>query len=110
MPKYMTLFSYSTPSVKGMVDKPQDRRAAADKLFGAAGGKIECMYFCFGDSDGVVITEFPDEKSAAAALLAAGSSGAFTKLQTSQVISTGDAVDAMKLAHDIVGSYTPPAG
>ena len=34
MPKFMSQFSYSEASVKGMVRKPQDRRAAAEKVFG----------------------------------------------------------------------------
>lgn len=110
MPTYMTQFSYSTTSVKAMVAKPQDRRAAAEKLFSAAGGSIECMYFCFGEHDGVVITDFPSDAAAASALLAAGSSGAFSKLQTTVLISMGDSVKAMESAHEIVGSYTPPGG
>ena len=70
MPKYMSQFSYSEASIKGMVAKPQDRRAAAEKIFAAAGGKIECMYYCFGDYDGVVITDFPSDVAAASAILA----------------------------------------
>ena len=81
MPKYLTQFSYSQQSIAGMVATPQDRRAAAEKLFSANGGKIEAMYFVFGDYDGMVIAEFPDEIAAAATLLAAGSTGAFSTIR-----------------------------
>jgi uncharacterized protein with GYD domain len=110
MPKYMTQFSYSTSSIKGMVDKPQDRRAAAEKVFAAAGGKIECMYFCFGDYDGFVITDFPSDVAAASALMAVGSSGAFSDIKTTVLIPTDDSILAMKEANKIVGDYTPPSG
>ena len=110
MPKYMTQFSYSTASVKGMVDNPQDRRAAAAKIFAAAGGSIECMYFCFGEYDGVVITEFPSDADAASAILAVGSTGAFSDVKTTVLISMETSVAAMKSAKKIVGSYTAPSG
>lgn len=110
MPKYMSQFSYSTGSIKGMVEKPQDRRAAAEKVFSAAGGKIESMYFSFGDYDGIVITEFPSDVAAASAILAVGSSGAFSRIKTTVLVPMDDSVAAMKEAKKIVGSYTPPSG
>lgn len=110
MPKYMSQFSYSESSVKGMVNKPQDRRAAAEKVFSAAGGEIECMYFCFGDYDGVVITEFPSNVDAAAAILAVGSSGAFSRIKTTVLIPMEETVAAMEGAKRIVGQYVAPAG
>lgn len=109
MPTYMTQFSYSNASLKGMVETPQDRRAAAEKLFAAAGGKILNMYFCFGDYDGVVIAEFPGDTEAASALLAAGASGGFSNLSTTILIPTDDAVRAMEGANRILGSYKPPS-
>lgn len=109
MPLYMSQFSYSTDSVKGMVAKPQDRREAAEKVFGAAGGKILSMYFCFGDWDGVVITDFPSDTAAASAVLAVGSSGGFSKIKTTVLIPMDTAVKAMEGAKKIVSKYAPPA-
>ena len=109
MPKYMSQFSYSEASVKGMVRKPQDRRAAAEKVFGAAGGKIESMYFCFGDYDGVVIADFPSDVAAASAILAVGSSGAFTRIKTTVLISMEDSVAAMEGANKIASEYVAPS-
>lgn len=110
MPKYMSQFSYSTKSIQGMVNDPQDRRAAAEKVFRAAGGTIEAMYFCFGDYDGVVITEFPSDVAAASAILAVGSTGAFSAIKTTGLISMKDSVAAMEGANKIVGEYRAPSG
>ena len=109
MPKFMTQFSYSTTSMKGMVDRPQDRRAAAEKVFNAAGGTIECMYYCFGDYDGVVISEFPSDVSAASAILAVGSTGAFSSIKTTVLIPMEDSVAAMEGANKIVADYKAPS-
>lgn len=109
MTLYLSQFSYAAHSVKAMVDKPQERRSAAEKIFVAAGGKLIDMYFCFGEYDGLVITEFPSEVDVASAVLAVGSSGVFSKVHTTVLISTDDAVKAMEKAHGIAAAYKPPA-
>lgn len=110
MATHMAQFRYSTASVKGMVARPHDRKAAAARIFEAAGGKLEAMYFCFGEFDGIALIDFPSNIDAASSILAVASSGALETLRTTVLIDTDDAIDAMKKAHDIVGSYTPPAG
>ena len=110
MPRYLHQFSYSVESIKGITAKPQDRKKAAAKVFKEAGGKIVDMYFCFGDYDGVVISEFPSNVDAAAVALTVGSTGAFSKMKTPVLITNDEAIDAMKKANKIVSSYRPPTG
>ena len=110
MATHMIQFSYSTDSVQGLVKKPQNRREAAEKIFTAAGGTIEDMYFSFGDYDGVVLARFPSNVDVAACFMAVGASGGFSKIQTTVLISMEDGMKAMKKAHDIVGSYSAPTG
>ena len=40
------------------------------------GGKLEVLYFAFGDTDVYAVADFPDNVSAAAVSLAANSTGA----------------------------------
>lgn len=108
MPTYMTQFSYSTKSVQSLVESPQDRRSPAQRIFAAAGGEILSMYYCFGDYDGVVISEFPSDVAAASAILAVTSSGAFSQVKTTVLLSTHTGVTAMEGAKEIVGEYKPP--
>jgi uncharacterized protein with GYD domain len=110
MPIYMSQFSYSTESIHSMVKNPQDRRAAAQRIFSAAGGNIIEMYYCFGEYDGVVISEFPTDVAAASALLAVGSTGAFSNLKTTVLLTMHTGVTAMEGAKEIVGEYRPPSG
>ena len=109
MPKYMHQFSYSTESVKSLVANPENRRGAAARIFEAAGGSIQDMYYCYGEYDGVVISEFPSQIDATAVALAIGASGAFSKIHTTVLIEMDDAVESMKKAGAITGSYTPPS-
>ena len=95
MPRYMHQFSYTHESMKVLAETPQDRRAVAEQLVAAAGGKVIDMYFCFGDYDGVVITEFPSNVDAASVAMAAGASGAFANMKTTVLITMDESTEAM---------------
>lgn len=110
MPRYLHQFGYTTESIKGMVANPQNRREAAEKIFAAAGGKLIDMYFCFGQFDGIAISEFPSQLDAATVAMTVGASGAFSKMETTALMDMEEAVQAMKNAGKITGSYSPPAG
>ncbi len=108
MATYMFQFSYSTDAVKGMVAKPQSRREAAEKVIAAAGGQLTEMFCCFGDYDGVGFAEFPSHVEAAAASLAIGASGAFSKVKTTVLITLDESVQAMEKAGAANAAFTPP--
>ena len=109
MATYLSQFSYSLDSVKGMVAKPQNRREAAEKVFAATGGRLLDMYFCFGDYDAIAISEFPSNVDAAAAILGVSSSGAFSKVKTTVLITMDESVQAMEKAGAVSAAYSPPA-
>ena len=62
---------FTTDAVKGMMAKPENREEAVSNLFNSVGGKLIAWYLTFGPHDWLVIGEFPDDKSAASAVLAA---------------------------------------
>ncbi|WP_170979467.1 GYD domain-containing protein [Roseomonas sp. HF4] len=110
MPHYLVQFSFATVQVKGLVDKPQDREAAARQVVEAFGGRLECYYFMFGEFDGVGIAEFPDNESAAGFSMRVGSSGAFAAFQTHALLTAAEGQRAMEKAKSTGGGYRPPAG
>jgi uncharacterized protein with GYD domain len=110
MPRYMQQVKYSLDSTKAMAEKPQDRRAAAKKLMAAAGGKLIDAYFCFGDYDAVVISEFPSNVDAASVALVLGASGGFSDVKTTVLITVEESMEAMTKAKKAAKKYKPPAG
>jgi uncharacterized protein with GYD domain len=110
MPHYMMQFSYSASAIKAMVDKPQDREAAAKAAMEAAGGKLLHFFFTFGEHDGLVITELPDNAAAASVAMLLGASGAATQAHTTVLMTTHEAQAAMQKAHDGKSKYKPPHG
>jgi uncharacterized protein with GYD domain len=104
MPKYLLQGSYTAEGSKGLLkDGGSKRRAAAKTLVESLGGKIECLYFAFGETDVLAIVDMPDSASAAAASLTIGASGGLTSKLT--VLLTAEEIDqaAKKSA-----TYTPP--
>lgn len=77
MPKYMFEARYSSEGAGGVGrEGGVGRRAAAKKHLEAVGGKLESMYFAFGEVDCFLIADLPDNASAVAFSLAANESGA----------------------------------
>ena len=92
MPKYLLQVNYTAEGARGLVkDGGSARRAAAQKVAESLGGRIESMYFAFGDTDAYVIAEMPDHASVAAITLALAASGGATARTT--VLMTPEEMD-----------------
>lgn len=77
MSKFLMQVSFTREGIKGLASEGgSKRRQTVEKLFNAVGGKLETLYFAFGDTDVYGIADFPDNVSAAALSLAANSAGA----------------------------------
>jgi uncharacterized protein with GYD domain len=71
MPKYLTMVSYTPEGIKGLMKEGGTARCAAvEKMLHKLGGRLEGFYFAFGDNDAYVISEGPDNATAAAISLA----------------------------------------
>ena len=106
MPIYMVQASYAAQATASMVKTPQDRAAAIKPMIERMGGKLQDLWFCFGEYDIVAIAEMPDNVSAAAMAMAIGSSGAMSAYRTTPLMTSADAKEAMKKAGGV--GYTAP--
>jgi uncharacterized protein with GYD domain len=106
MPKYLFRSSYSAAGAAGILREGGSARVkAVGTLVESAGGKIEAMYWVMGADDFILIADLPDTKSAAAASLTVGASGA-ASVTTSELLSASDIDDIAKRRID----YRPPGG
>jgi uncharacterized protein with GYD domain len=71
--------------------KPENREEAVAKLFESVGGRLIGWYLTFGHHDWLVIAEFPDEKAAASAILAAAAGGSLSEIETTVAMTAKDA-------------------
>jgi len=74
--KFLVQATYSPDGLKGLMkDKGSGRQAAVKKAVSSLGGKLECMYFAFGEHDAILIVDVPDNTTAAALSLRASAAG-----------------------------------
>jgi len=98
MPRFLHQVSFTSEAVAELIAHPQDRFEAVRGPIEKLGGKIELGYFAFGEHDAVLITEMPDTVSAAAIALAFAAGGALKNCTTTALLTTAEALDAMRKA------------
>ena len=74
MPTYISLIRYTDQGARNIKESPK-RLDAAKKAFQAAGGELKQWYLALGRYDAVVVSEGPDDETAAKLNLAVGAKG-----------------------------------
>ena len=98
MPLYMSQFAYTSEAWAALTQNPEDRSTAVSGVMEAMGGRLVSYYNTFGEYDGVVIFEAPDEGTAAATAIAAITPGHLKSLKTTLLLSAEQGVEAMRRA------------
>jgi len=98
MPYFLHQVSYTPEALAKLISNPQDRTEAIRGPIEKLGGKVKEMFFAFGPSDAVLITEMPDNVSAAAMALAFAAGGALRSCQTTALLTKEEAIDAFRKA------------
>ena len=98
MPRFLHQVSYTSDAMARMIANPQDRFEIVREPIEKLGGKIEHGYFSFGEHDAILITEMPDNVSAAAIALAFAAGGSLRNCTTTPLLTTAEALDAMRKA------------
>ena len=103
---YITQGRYTDHAMKGMVDHPEDRKAAVAALIQAAGGKLLDYYVTMGEHDFLIISEADAGNSDfLAGLMVAGASGGVTGLKSTLAFTTAEAKSAMEKANKIRAGF-----
>ena len=98
MPLYMSQFAYTPDAWSALVKNPQNREDVLRALIEKLGGRLVSFYYCFGEYDGVFISEMPDETTVTAAILAAVSPGHVKAIKTTILLTTAQTMEAMRKA------------
>lgn len=104
MAKYLIAASYTAQGLRGLAnDKASGRQKAIEQSLTAVGGRLEAIYYAFGEHDVYVIFDCPDNVSAAAISLAASASGLVRTITIPLLtVMEADAALTMKV------NYRPP--
>jgi uncharacterized protein with GYD domain len=92
MAKYLIEASYTAEGLKGVLKEGgTGRREAVSAALKSMGGRVESMYYAFGDTDVYVIVEAPDNMTMAA--LAMGIAATGTVALKTTVLLTVEEID-----------------
>jgi len=95
MPLYLIRFSYTPEEWAQMIKEPEDRRKTIGPLLEAIGGKLHGLWYAFGENDGFVLAEAPDNTAAAGTVLALIGSDKFRSLSTTVLLTVEEALEAL---------------
>jgi uncharacterized protein with GYD domain len=108
MGHYLIEVGYTPEAWSNQIDTEAnviDRISPAVK---ACGGKIECIYYAFGERDLIGVMDFKTPEDAAAFGLAVASSGALSMYRTTPLLSVDQGIASMHKAKTARKAYTPP--
>src|ERR1700747_1314199 len=102
--------NYTSQALNAMRENPNtDRKAAAEQLISAAGGKLVAMYGTASTGPGaMVIFDVADPAMAPAITGVAVSAGAFQNVQMTRLFSMEEIADVRQKARQIRSAYKPP--
>jgi len=93
MAKFLISGSYTAEGTKGLIrEGGSGRKAAVEKALAGVGGRLESIYYTWGDRDVIAICDVPDAISGLALSLAINAAG--TVQVTSSPLLTVEEVDA----------------
>ena len=105
---YMTQFAYTPQAWAALAKNPEDRGKTFASLAEKLGGRMHRIYYSFGEYDGVVIAEFPDDATAMAGIVAAVTPGHLKATKTTRLYTMEEAMSAMAKAGEL--AYPAPKG
>ena len=107
MPRYMLQFAYTADAWAALAQNPQDRSEPLGALAEQLGGRLLSLDYCFGDYDGVVLLEAPDDQTATAVVIAAIAPGHVKATKTTRLMSVEETLGALRKAGQ--QSYRAPS-
>ncbi|HXX40355.1 MAG TPA: GYD domain-containing protein [bacterium] len=108
MGMYMVQFAYTSQAWNALARNPEDREITFRGLAEKMGAKLISLHYCFGEYDGVVLIEAPDEATVMAIVVAAVSPGHVKAAKTTVLSTVQQALNALGRAG--VATYHAPQG
>lgn len=104
MPKYLVQASYTAEGLQGLIrDKASGRLAAVRRAVESLGGRLDSLYYCFGEYDVMLVADLPDNASAAAVGITVCASG-LVRTKTTPLLTVEEADQAIAKTVE----YRPP--
>lgn len=101
MPFYIERFSYTPEAWARLIKRPEDRREVARAVIEKLGGKLHGFWYAFGEHDGFVLIEAPDNAAAAAFSAGISAGGSLRSSETTVLLTVEETIDMLQRAQDL---------
>jgi uncharacterized protein with GYD domain len=108
MAYYLVQASYTAEAWAALVRKPENRIEVARSVIERLGGKLVGGWLAFGEADIVLISDMPDNVSAAALAMAVSAGSAVKAIKTIPLMTAEEGLEAARKA--LGTGYKPPSG
>ena len=99
---------YTADAFAALAKNPDDRSEQVKTLIEGLGGQLIGVWYSFGEYDGVLLYEVPNNSTAATAVVAAALAGHLKATKTTVLMTGNEAMAAMGRAGSVI--YRPPEG
>jgi uncharacterized protein with GYD domain len=103
---YLTRARYTQEAFKGMISQPEDREGIAKAMFDAAGMKLHHIWYS-GNGEVICVLEGSAVSGATVGMVVMAS-GAFDGVDSTELITMSQMVEAMKSAGTVAAKFRPP--
>jgi len=101
MPFYLERFSYTPEAWARLIKKPEDRREVARAVAEKLGGKLHGFWYGFGEHDGFVLYEAPNNVAAAAFSVGISAGGSLSSSETTVLLTVEETIEMLKKAQGL---------
>ncbi len=101
MPFYMCQFAYTSEAWTAMTRNPQDRSKPVGQLTQKLGSRVLGLYYYFGDYDGLLLFEAPDDMTANSVIIASMAPGHLKVTRTTRLFTPQETVEIMRKAGSV---------
>ena len=101
MESYLIRFSYTPEAWAKLIKQPEDRREVARAAIEHLGGKLRGFWYAFGEYDGYVLIDAPDNVSAAAFSVGIAAGGALRSIETTVLLTVEDTLEVLGKAQKL---------
>ena len=106
MPFYFMRFSYTPDAWTRLIKQPEDRREVARAVVEHLGGTLHGFWYGFGEHDGYVLIEAPNNVSAAAFSVGIAAGGSLRAAETTVLLTVEETIAMLEQAQGL--PYRPP--
>ncbi len=106
MPFYLERFSYTPEAWAKLIKQPEDRREVARAVIEKLGGKLHGFWYSFGQQDGLVLIEAPENTAAGAFSVGIAAGGSLRSSETIVLLTVEETIAMLQKAQQL--PYRPP--